>query len=194
MAASACADDENGLHALKPSLEAAKSRNRLQIAMDKPTESRVIFSITPRRLNVMLDPTDRALVGLLRENARIGHAEAARRLNLSRTTVQARVESLERRGVIVGYTVRLAEEVSRRLVRAHVTIVIAPKASAAVVSTLQRMAEIRALHSVSGPFDLLAVVEAQDVPSLDAAIDRIGTLDGVERTQSSIILSTKFER
>ena len=45
----------------------------------------------------MLDATDRALIALLRENARIGHAEAARRLKLSRTTVQARVESLERR-------------------------------------------------------------------------------------------------
>ena len=131
----------------------------------------------------MLDATDRALLALLRENARIGHSEAARRLRLSRTTVQARVESLERRGVIVGYTVRLAEELSRKLVRAHVTIVIAPKASAGVTSALQRMQEIRALHSVAGPFDLLAVVEAEDVPSLDAAIDRIGVLDGVERTR-----------
>jgi DNA-binding Lrp family transcriptional regulator len=43
----------------------------------------------------MLDATDRALIALLRENARIGHAEAARRLRLSRTTVQARVDSLE---------------------------------------------------------------------------------------------------
>lgn len=142
----------------------------------------------------MLDATDRALLMLLRENARIGHAEAARRLNLSRTTVQARVESLERRGVIVGYTTRLADEIGRRLVRAHVTIVIAPKASAAVTAALQRMPELRALHSVAGAFDLLAVVEADDVPALDAAIDRIGALDGVERTQSSIILSTKFER
>src|SRR4028118_1659468 len=86
----------------------------------------------------MLDATDRALIALLRENARIGHAEAARRLKLSRTTVQARGESLERRGVIVGYTVKLAEEVGRRVVRAHVTIVVAPKASAAVVTALPR--------------------------------------------------------
>ena len=48
----------------------------------------------------MLDATDRALIALLRENARIGHAEAARRLKLSRTTVQARVESLERRKIL----------------------------------------------------------------------------------------------
>jgi DNA-binding Lrp family transcriptional regulator len=141
-----------------------------------------------------LDATDRALVALLRENARIGHAEAARRLGLSRTTVQARVESLERRGIIVGYTVRLAEEVSRRAVKAHVTIVVAPKASGAVTAALHKMPELRALYSVAGAFDLLAVVEGQNVPTLDAAIDRIGALDGVERTQSSIILSTKFER
>ena len=47
----------------------------------------------------------RALIALLRENARIGHAEAARRLRLSRTTVQARVESLERQ-----YMERLEQE------------------------------------------------------------------------------------
>jgi hypothetical protein len=29
---------------------------------------------------------------------------------------------------------------------------------------------------------------------MDQVIDRIGALDGVERTTSSIILSTKFER
>jgi len=174
---------------------AAENGKAMQSAIDKPTESRVVFGRSPSRLvKVMLDATDRALIALLRENARIGHAEAARRLKLSRTTVQARVESLERRGVIVGYTLRLAEEISRRMVRAHVTIVVAPKASAAVVTALQRMPELRALHSVAGVFDLLAVVEAEDVPTLDAAIDRIGALEGVERTQSSIILSTKFER
>lgn len=172
-----------------------ENAERLQNAIDRLTESRIGFGVLPSGLDeVMLDATDRALIALLRENARIGHAQAARRLNLSRTTVQARVESLERRGVIVGYTARLSEEISRRMVRAHVTIVVAPKASAGVVTALQKLPELRALHSVAGVFDLLAVVEAEDVPSLDAAIDRIGAIEGVERTQSSIILSTKFER
>src|SRR5215216_5303613 len=120
-------------------------------------ESRQTLGETTNQLiSSMLDPTDRALIALLRENARIGHAEAARRLRLSRTTVQARVESLERRGIVVGYTVRLAEEMSRRLVRAHVTVVVAPKASAAVTRALHRMPALQALYSVCGPFDLLA--------------------------------------
>ena len=50
----------------------------LQSAIDRPTKSRVVFGGLPSRLViVMLDATDRALIALLRENARIGHAEAA---------------------------------------------------------------------------------------------------------------------
>ena len=50
------------------------------------------------------------------------------------------------------------------------------------------------LHSVSGDVDLIAVAATASVAEMDQVIDRIGALDGVERTTSSIILSTKFER
>ena len=57
-----------------------------------------------------LTPADQQLLSLLRENARAPTAELARRLGLSRTTVQSRIERLERQGVITGYTVRVSEE------------------------------------------------------------------------------------
>ena len=50
------------------------------------------------------------------------------------------------------------------------------------------------LHSVSGDVDLIAVAMTASVDEMDQVIDQIGALDGVERTTSSIILSTKFER
>jgi DNA-binding Lrp family transcriptional regulator len=53
---------------------------------------------------------------------------------------------------------------------------------------------VRVLHSVSGDVDLIAVASTASVDEMDHVIDRIGALDGVERTTSSIILSTKFER
>ena len=55
-----------------------------------------------------LDATDRALLALLRENARAPTSELARKLKLSRTTVQSRLERLERQRVIAGYTVTVA--------------------------------------------------------------------------------------
>lgn len=137
---------------------------------------------------------DRALIALLRENARASTAELARALGVSRTTVQSRIERLERRGIVVGYTARLATDYEAGLVRAHVMIVCAPKLSAAVTKALSAMPELRRLHSVSGPFDLIAELAAESVGSLDAAIDAIGALDGVERTQTSVVLATRVSR
>jgi DNA-binding Lrp family transcriptional regulator len=59
---------------------------------------------------------------------------------------------------------------------------------------MRKLAKVRALHSVSGEFDMIAVVVTPTVGDMDTLIDRIGALEGVERTTSSIILATKFQR
>ena len=142
----------------------------------------------------VLDPTDIALLALLRDDARAPTAELARRLKLSRTTVQSRMERLQRRRVIAGYTVVVPAELEADLARAHVLITLAPKRSGAIEIALRKIPEVRVLHSVSGPFDLIAVVAAASIGELDALIDRIGGLDGVERTTSAIVLSTRIQR
>lgn len=137
---------------------------------------------------------DQQLLTVLREDARASTAEIARRLKLSRTTVQSRIERLERQGVIAGYTVRVHDAAERGHIRAHILITVLPKRTAAVVEALRAMPEVRTLHSVSGPFDLVALGVAPTVAEMDGLTDRIGAVDGVERTTSSIILSAKFER
>ncbi len=137
---------------------------------------------------------DLSLIALLRENARASTAELARRLGVSRTTVQSRLEKLERQGIIQGYTVRIAPAFERDLVRAHVLVTALPKLAPKVEAALRHMMTVRTLHSVSGNFDMIVVVEAPSIQELDAILDRIGALEGVERTMSSIILSTRIER
>lgn len=141
-----------------------------------------------------LDDTDRALIAALRENARASVADLARRLDLSRTTVQSRLQRLERSRAIVGYTVVVPDTAEAALVRAHVMITAAPRSGAGIEAALRRIPEVRALHSVSGPFDLIAIVAARSIGELDGVIDRIGELDGVERTTSAIVLSTRIAR
>jgi len=141
-----------------------------------------------------VDATDRELLALLREDARAPTAVLARKLGLSRTTVQSRIERLRRHGVIAGYTVVVRNDVEAALVRAHVLITLVPKQAGAIEQALRRIPEVRVLHSVSGPFDLIAIVAATSIGELDALIDRIGALDGVERTTSAIVLSTRIER
>ena len=47
---------------------------------------------------------------------------------------------------------------------------------------------------MSGAFDLIAMVASPSIAELDRRIDEIGAIEGVERTQSSIILSTRIAR
>jgi len=143
---------------------------------------------------MQLTEKDRALLSLLGENARTPVATLAKKLSLSRTTVQARLERLEREGVVIGYGVRLSDEYASSLVRAHILITIAPKALSMVTSSLEKVKAVVALHSVSGPFDLIAIIAAPSISELDQLIDQIGTIEGVERTLSSIILSTRIAR
>lgn len=141
-----------------------------------------------------MDAIDEKLLLALTENARASTAQLARLVGRSRTSVQSRIERLERQGIITGYGVRLAPEHNLGAVRAHVMIKVGPKETRAVGAALRAIAQVRVLHSVSGDVDLIAVAAADSVAEMDEVIDRIGALDGVERTTSSIILSTKFER
>jgi DNA-binding Lrp family transcriptional regulator len=141
-----------------------------------------------------MDVIDERLISALRENGRASTAKLARLVGRSRTSVQSRIERLEKLGIITGYGVRLAPEHGLGAVRAHVMIKVGPKEARAVTAALRDISQVRLLHSVSGDVDLIAVAVTATVAEMDQVIDRIGALDGVERTTSSIILSTKFDR
>jgi DNA-binding Lrp family transcriptional regulator len=141
-----------------------------------------------------MDSIDTKLLAVLRDNARASTAALARLVGRSRTSVQSRLERLEKQGVILGYGVRLAPEHGGGAVRAHVMIKVGAKESRAVSAALRTIDQVRVLHSVSGDVDLIAIAATASVDEMDQVIDRIGALDGVERTTSSSILSTKFDR
>jgi len=158
----------------------------------KSADCRIIHAICLRKMRT--HPTDIALLSILRENARLPTTAIARRLGLSRTTVQSRIERLERSGVITGYAVCVRADVERQHLRAQIMISVRPRQMTPVVNALRAMPEVRALHSVSGPYDLIALGVTATSEDMDLLTDRIGLLDGVERTTSAILLSTKFER
>lgn len=141
-----------------------------------------------------LDELDRRLVGLLQANARLSAADLARQLGVARTTVLARITRLERAGVIVGYTVRLAQPEGEAGVEAYVGITLAPKAAAVITQRLAALPELRQLCSVSGEFDYLALLRTASTARLDALLDEIGAIDGVLKTTTSVVLARRIDR
>ncbi len=150
--------------------------------------------MTRKNDTLSLDLIDERLLALLREDARQPVTALAKALKLSRAAVYTRLGRLQRQGPIQGYTVKLSPDFNRRLIRAHVMIKVLPKLSRATERQLATMPALTALYTVSGEHDLIAMVEAEDVGKLDSLIDAIGSLEGVEKTVSSILLSSKLQR
>jgi DNA-binding Lrp family transcriptional regulator len=69
-----------------------------------------------------------------------------------------------------------------------------PKYATRVQAALSALPEVRKLYAISGEHDFIALVVTSSVSMMDAMLDRIGALEGVERTVSSIILSTRIDR
>ena len=63
-----------------------------------------------------------------------------------------------------------------------------------MVEALARRHEIDRIFSVSGRYDLCAMLITDSTAELDAVIDRIRTVQGVTDTFSTILLSTKLDR
>jgi len=141
-----------------------------------------------------MTPKDQQLIDLLKVNAREPVASLARKLGVARSTVKERLGKLERSGVITGYTVQLGQAVGRSTITAHVLLAVDAKRADAFIRDLKSIPAVRGLYAIAGAYDYLAVLETPSTHEIDAVLDRIGRIDGVTRTESSIALSVKFQR
>ncbi len=143
---------------------------------------------------MLIDAVDRRILALLRENARMSTALLGRQLGVSRTTVHSRIERLLARRVITGFTVRMGADQERDQIQAQVMIAAVQKVLARVEAALRALPEVRKLYSVSGQHEFIAIVVTDSVGEMDQLLDRIGAIEGVDRTESSIVLSTRIDR
>lgn len=141
-----------------------------------------------------LDPLDHKLIALLKVNARLPVSRLARALGCARSTVQLRLKALEDGGLITGYTVSLALPATTSRIHAIVLIAIDTKHEHAVVEALARRHEIDRIFSVSGRYDLCAMLSTESTQELDTLLDRMRGIKGVKETFSTLLLSSKLER
>ena len=143
---------------------------------------------------VQVTPKDEELLALLKVDSREPVASLARKLGLSRTTVQDRLKRLEEGGVIAAYTIRLSRDMDQGGMRAFVTIAVEPRRQIEVGRMLARFPQIETRHPLSGKFDLIAQVKTASSEAMDRLIDEIGQIPGITRIETSVILSTKLDR
>jgi DNA-binding Lrp family transcriptional regulator len=140
------------------------------------------------------DRLDARLIGLLRSAPNLPVVEMARRLDVARGTVQARLERLERDGLIVGYGPEVDAAVAGFGVLAFTTLEIAQGSDAQIVAGLDAIAEVLEVHAVTGPGDLHLRVIARSNEHLHDVLQRILELPGIMRTETQLALHTSIQR
>ena len=145
-------------------------------------------------MTMPLDAIDQHLLSLLQANARESTAMLARKLKIARTTVVARLARLERQGIVAGYGVRLGRKLEQASVHAFCGMRVDAKVAPAVIQALERLPQVEEVFAVSGQFDYMAFLRCETPEQLDALLDRLGQIEGIGQTQTSIVLSRKIDR
>jgi DNA-binding Lrp family transcriptional regulator len=135
-----------------------------------------------------LDNVDLELLAALSADPRATVVALADRLGLSRNTVQARMGRLERSGVFLSYERAISSAVLGFPIEAFVTIVVRQADIPRITHELARIPEVIQAHGLSGPVDLLARVACRDTQHLFDTDARILAIEGVERTETSLVM------
>ncbi|WP_433497456.1 Lrp/AsnC family transcriptional regulator [Sphaerimonospora sp. CA-214678] len=140
----------------------------------------------------MLDSLDSRLLVAMRANPRIGLTELARLLGVARGTVQARLEKLTGRGVISDFGPTVVTEEIGYPILAFASLQIAQGKLTEAVHSLTEIPEILEVYGTSGQADLLCRVVARNTPHLQEIIARILASPAIQRTDTTIALSTQI--
>lgn len=137
-----------------------------------------------------MNDTDRQLLGLLRDDARMSVTELAKKLRVSRATVQSRLAKLEESGVIAGYTIRLKPEAEAHRIRAWMGISVEGNKAPGVLHALRGEPGVHTLHTTNGRWDIVAELRADNLELFDRVLGRVRKIEGIVNTETSILLST----
>ncbi|GJF06027.1 MULTISPECIES: Lrp/AsnC family transcriptional regulator [Pseudonocardia] len=136
-----------------------------------------------------LDALDVDLLAALREHPRAGALELSRLLQVARGTVQARVDRLEREGVITGYGPDVDLAAAGFGVHAFVTLEIAQGALDAVADELAAHPAVLEAYATTGASDVLCRLAASSHEDLQRTLLELNRSGVVARSTSVVVLS-----
>lgn len=137
-----------------------------------------------------MDELDKRLVTLLRHQGRRSISDLAADLGVSRATVRARMERLEKSGDIVGYTVVLRADALDQAVRGIMLIEIEGHAADRVIRALGGFSEVSEIHTTNGRWDLVVELGTSTLTDFDSVLRRIRLIPGITGSETNLLLAT----
>lgn len=138
-----------------------------------------------------MDKIDQQLIHVLRRDGRISISDLASHLGLSRATARSRFEALQNNGEIIGFTAVLKGDTHEKSVRGTMVIRVEGNVADRVISFLDRMPEVLAIHTTNGLWDMVVELGTESLEKLDVVLRNIRLIDGVANSETNLYLSTR---
>lgn len=143
----------------------------------------------------IIDGTDRAILNLLQNNARVANTDVARKVGLAPSAVHERIRKLEERGLIRGYSARIDPRPMGWGLLAFVFV--RTEDSDVASETARRLAEVpevQEVHNVAGEDCYLCKVRVESPEALGRLLrEKISAIPAVRSTRTTIVLETLKE-
>ncbi|GAA4375991.1 Lrp/AsnC ligand binding domain-containing protein [Hymenobacter koreensis] len=146
--------------------------------------------------NYELDDTDRKILALLLEDAKMPYTEIARKVHVSGGTVHVRMARLEELGIVRGATLKIDYPKLGYGVNAFLGIyLLKSSVYSSVAEQLRDIPEVVSIHFTTGAYGVFARLVCRDTQHLrDVLHDRIQLIEGIERTETLISLEETLNR
>ncbi|MEP5632379.1 MAG: Lrp/AsnC family transcriptional regulator [Tateyamaria sp.] len=136
------------------------------------------------------DDFDRRLVALLIRDGRAPIAKLADILDVSRSTVQNRLDRMLESGALLGFTARVREDYDDGQINAIMMIKISGKSTTQVITNLRRLPELRQVHTTNGKWDLVADVRVETLAEFDRILREVRQIDHIQDSETSMLLTS----
>ncbi|MDP1795300.1 MAG: Lrp/AsnC family transcriptional regulator [Acidimicrobiales bacterium] len=147
---------------------------------------------TPKAVIRSLDETDRRLIGLLRDDARLSVSELAVSANVSRANAYNRLARLRDDGVIRRFTVEVDHRAMGDAITALILMDIDQHKWRAVENEVMELPGVEFVALTTGTFDVMVMVRAPDMDTLrDVVLERLQSMPAVRSTQTSFVLEER---
>lgn len=135
-----------------------------------------------------IDELDKKLLNILQENADLTYSEIGKILGISPSTAYMRLRKLKERGLIKRIVAEVTPELVGLNLRALVFLSIDVRKYSDISSRLVSIPNVKAVYDVTGEWTLVAEVYVKDHKELSELLDVIGTLEGIQRTSTAVVL------
>lgn len=136
-----------------------------------------------------MDKFDQQIISRLKRNARESLAAIGRDIGLSRSAVAERIQRLEERGTIRGYTLQLGET-GKKAVQAYFQLSFSPFKLDKLLPEIQTIPELSFGHALSGEVDLILFAETDSMARLNQIRHRLEQLPDLKRLLTCPVLQS----